>query len=134
MGIVRTLADGLALIDEAGIEGVLVVDALHVMRTGGSPETLANIPPAKIGHFQICDGLITVPADQLGLEATADRLYPGDGEFPLKAFMGMVLAEATVGVEVPNIERQARLTPIERARESLRAAQAISGSTGNETQ
>lgn len=128
MSEVRTLDDGARLIEASGVEGQLVVDLLHVMRTGGGPETLAAINPRHIGHIQICDGPLDVAADRVGIEATADRMYPGDGEFPIAAFMAHAPVHATVGLEAPNLARLERgLSPLERAREGLAAMRRLPG-------
>lgn len=126
MGATRTLADGAALIDAAGIDARLVVDCLHLMRTGGSPQSLAAIAPATIGYLQLCDGLIAVAEDEIGLEATANRLYPCEGEFPLAEILQAIPADVPLGVEAPSLDRQKRgQTALQRAEEALAATRAL---------
>lgn len=80
------------------------VDALHLIRTGGVPADVARIPAELFTYAQICD------AD--GLHATGDYLHealerklPGDGDFPLAAFVAALPAGIAVDVEVPSLTR-----------------------------
>ncbi len=125
MGNVRTPQDGLDLIGDAGVEAALVVDCAHLVRTGGTAETVRAMPPERIGHLQLCDGPASIAREQVLVEASADRLYPGEGEFPLADILGAVPPEVVVGLEVPNIARLERgLSATDRAREALGAARA----------
>lgn len=79
-------------------------DALHLIRTGGTPDDVARIPAELFTYAQICD------AD--GLHATGDYLHealerklPGDGDFPLAAFVAALPAGIAVDVEVPSLTR-----------------------------
>ncbi len=126
MGNVRTPQDGLDLIHAAGVEAKLVIDCLHLVRTGCTAGTLRAIAPEYIGHVQICDGPATISPDDLGLEATANRLYPGEGDFPLVDILAAVPADATLGLEVPNVARlEHGMAAQARAREALSAARAL---------
>lgn len=123
MGNVRTIEDGDALIAAAGVAAKLVVDCLHFVRTGTTVDRLRAIPAGRIGHVQLCDGPATIADDRLGAEATADRLYPGEGVFPLAAILAAVPPGATLGIEAPSLTRQQRgAPPIARARAALAAA------------
>ena len=89
---VRTLADALAL--SAVVPGCRVlVDALHLARTGGSP---ADVAPhaAALSYAQLCDGAATAPGDgspaALAEEARHARLLPGDGVFDLAGLIAAV--------------------------------------------
>jgi sugar phosphate isomerase/epimerase len=126
MGNVRTPQDGVDLIRAAGVDARLVIDCLHLVRTGCTADALLAIPPEYVGHVQICDGPAAVTPDELGLEATANRLYPGEGAFPLVEILAAVPPGATLGLEVPNVARLERgMPPADRAREALSAARAV---------
>ena len=126
MGATRTLQDGVELIEAAGVNARLVVDCLHVIRTGGSAQSLAAIPAERIAYVQICDGPLAIDPDAIGPESVANRLFPGDGEFPLAELLSVVPAHAHLGVETPNQERLERgLSPLERAREALTATRQL---------
>jgi sugar phosphate isomerase/epimerase len=126
MGNVRTPQDGLDLIRAAGVDAKLVVDCVHLIRTGCTSAVLRDIAPEYVGHVQICDGPAVIAPDEIGLEATANRLYPGEGDFPLVDILAAVPAGATLGLEVPNVARLERgMSPKERAGEAFSAAQAV---------
>jgi sugar phosphate isomerase/epimerase len=114
---VHTLADALALAGDA----VVLVDALHLARTGGTPADLAAVAPRRIGYLQICDAPADAPAaDLLAEEARHHRLPPGAGELPLAALLAAA-PELPVSVEVQSDRLAADHPPAERARR-LRAA------------
>lgn len=126
MGNVRTPQDGAALVRAAGVDARLVLDAVHLVRTGTTPEALHDIPAELIGYFQICDGPATLSPEQFGVEATGDRLYPGEGTFPLAAFLNAIPDDTPLGVEVPSLTRQQRGASLEdRAREAFASSQRL---------
>lgn len=126
MGGTRTVEEGVALIDAAGVEAALVIDCVHLVRTGGTPATLRALAPGRIGHVQLCDGPATLPLDRLGEEAMADRLYPGEGAFPLAELLGAVPGQVSLGIEAPSLARRQRgIAPLSRAREAFAATQAL---------
>lgn len=126
MGNVRTLRDGVEVIERARVEGALVVDCVHLVRTGGGADTLRATPRELVGHVQVCDGPAAIAPDDIGVEATANRLYPGEGDFPLADILAAVPPGATVGVEVPNLARLQQGVPaLERAAEAFAATGAV---------
>jgi sugar phosphate isomerase/epimerase len=61
--------------------GGILIDALHLSRSGGSPANLAAVDRSRIFMAQLCDApRQPPPPDQLRVEARTRRLYPGDGE------------------------------------------------------
>jgi sugar phosphate isomerase/epimerase len=126
MGNVRTPQDGLNLIRTAGVDAKLVIDCLHLVRAGCTADALLAIPPEYVGHVQICDGPSVIDPDELGFESTANRLYPGEGAFPLAEILAAIPPGATLGLEVPNVGRLERgVPPAHRAREAMSAARAV---------
>lgn len=122
MGATRTVHEGVDLIRAAGVDARLVVDFVHLLRTGGSAKDLASIAPDYIGYVQVCDGPATIADDEIGDEAAANRLYPNEGDFPLFEILSAVPSDAVLGVETPNRRRLDRgLSPRERAREAFQA-------------
>lgn len=81
--------------------GGLVVDMLHLIRTGSSPAALARLDPALIGKVQICDGPPEMAEDRQFAEAGYGRLAPGDGAFPIRDLLAILRPEIVVGLEVP---------------------------------
>ena len=113
----RTLAEAAALIahsdkDNAGI----VIDALHLSRSGGNPSEVAALPAGRVSFVQLCDAGDHVPAfDDLAYEARNDRLLPGDGSLWLRDLIKALPEGLVLGIEAPT-RALAHLDPTERGR------------------
>lgn len=83
--------------------GVLI-DALHLSRSGAVPVDLRSVPKGLIQSVQLCDAVAERPADNAALvaEARGGRLLPGEGALPLQGLLGVVPSDARLSVEVPN--------------------------------
>jgi sugar phosphate isomerase/epimerase len=106
-----TLQSALDLIERAGSpeNAALVVDILHHIRSGGSIEDIARISPSRIATAQICDGPLEASREfYVGTEMILERMVPGQGQFPLRAFIDSLPAETVIGVEVPMAAYQAQ--------------------------
>jgi len=64
--------------------------------------------PRRIAYVQICDGMLNLPPELFGLEGTTERLYPGEGDFPLLDILRAVPATATLALEAPSLSRRER--------------------------
>jgi sugar phosphate isomerase/epimerase len=95
--------------------GVLV-DALHLSRSGGSPADIRRLDPTWLTYVQICDARQARPVgrDALRSEAREGRLYPGEGTLPLTELLDALAPGTPLGVEAPCAEL-GHLPPIERA-------------------
>ena len=126
MGNVRTPRDGLELIEAAGVDARLVIDCAHLIRAGGTAASLRDIPGSSIGRLQLCDGPAELTDGEILVEAMANRLYPGEGDFPLAEVVAAIPSDVMVGLEAPNLARQQAGVPAEeRARQALDSARAI---------
>jgi sugar phosphate isomerase/epimerase len=126
---VSTLEAAVAFIETAGQPNAAVaVDVLHLMRNGSDPASLARIDPRLIGYMQICDGPLSIGADHMMDEAVGERGVPGEGEFPLRAFLGCAPDGVTIDVEVPqSAARLAGVSALDRARRAVAATRALMG-------
>jgi sugar phosphate isomerase/epimerase len=113
----KSLDVGCNLMERVGASNLgLLVDSLHLARSGGKPSDLRKVDPGKIFVVQLCDVLAKSPStDQLLYEAINSRLYPGDGELPLYDFLDALPAGVEIECEVP-IQRFAALSPLEQAK------------------
>jgi sugar phosphate isomerase/epimerase len=97
--------------DNAGI----LVDALHLYRSGGSAGSLKGIPSREILFAQICDAPAQPPPPAgLSYEGRHDRLDAGAGDLPLVDFAKSLPGRIPIEVEVP-CRRYTALTHHERA-------------------
>jgi sugar phosphate isomerase/epimerase len=100
---VRTIEDAHRIVtvsaqDNAGI----LVDALHLYRSGGSAQSLRRIPGKQIMFAQICDAPVCPPLPaRLSYEERLDRLDAGKGSLPLLDFAESLPPEIPIEVEVP---------------------------------
>ncbi len=109
--------------------GAVLVDALHLQRSGGSPASLAAVPPELLPYGQLCDGpLLPVwpDDDDARVESRTDRLLPGEGEFPLRELIHSLPAGSALSVEAP-VGASRELPAAERAAQAFAAASSLLG-------
>lgn len=101
---VGTLAHARAAIERAAQPNLaLVIDALHLSRSGGTPDDVAAMPSEQIGLVQLCDAPRALPVsdDDAIREARTARLAPGDGALPLEALLHAAPRNVALSVEMP---------------------------------
>jgi sugar phosphate isomerase/epimerase len=128
---VKTLADAAWL--AAGTGGGIIIDPLHVHRSGGSVDDVRALDPEVLSYYQLCDAPLApprnlprpaaLPMDQpmdgitdLALEGRAGRLLPGDGELPLCDLIDALPWGRPLSVEAPNLALRERYGDAEVAR------------------
>lgn len=104
--------------------GGVLIDALHLSRTGGSPDLLRDIAPGLIRSVQLCDARAERPIgnEAIILEARSQRLLPGEGALPLRDLVAALPDHAVLSVEVPVSED---VSPEDHARRLFDAAQRL---------
>lgn len=114
---VRSLPETQAFLAAAGVTNCgILVDALHLSRSGGSPADIAKYPAELFSYVHLCDApMAPPPPHQLRAEARGERSFPGDGELWLKDFVQAFPAGTPAAVEVPSA-RHAGLAPTEKAK------------------
>jgi sugar phosphate isomerase/epimerase len=115
---VARLEDAADVVSKANkSNGGIMVDTLHLIRSGGSAAALAAVDPKLIGSVQLCDAPATrLPNLSIIDEARTDRLPPGEGELPLNEILSALPKGVPLAVEVPLTRRYPNLTPLDRAR------------------
>jgi sugar phosphate isomerase/epimerase len=105
-----TLAEALDFVKATGAPNArLLLDAMHVYRSGATTADVAALDPAMIAYVQLCD--VPLPAsgaavaDDYGEEARHNRLCPGEGDLPLADFVAALPPEVTIGLEVPMLRK-----------------------------
>lgn len=100
---VKTIGRAAELIEASGAPNLgMLVDSLHLSRSGGAPADIARVDPARIFFAQICDALAERPSDeQLAQEARTGRLLPGDGSLPLYDFLDALPPGIEIECETP---------------------------------
>jgi sugar phosphate isomerase/epimerase len=134
---VTNIAEAAAL--AAGTGGGVIIDPLHLHRSGDSVDRVRALDPAVLSYYQLCDAPLEAPRDvprpaalpmdqpmdgitDRALEARAGRLLPGDGELPLCDLLEALPWGRPLSVEAPNLALRERYGDAEVA---LRARRAV---------
>lgn len=103
----------------------IAIDALHLVRTGGSLDEVARLDPELIAYIQLCDGKDLRLSEDYLAEAF-NRLSPGEGSYPLADLLRILPTNVPIDVEVPSEDlRRAGYGPIERARRAVSASRQL---------
>jgi sugar phosphate isomerase/epimerase len=99
----KTLGDALHLVSEADRPNVkLLLDSLHLFRSGGTVAEIAAVDPRYFGVIQLSDAPADAPAfEDLRPEAVGNRLVPGSGELPLYELLAVLPHDLPISLEVP---------------------------------
>ena len=132
---IRDLAHTLDVLDAANRPNASVlVDTLHLARTGGTVADVAAIDAARLPYVQLCDAPADAP-DDLVVEALDARLLLGDGDLPVREFIAALPDDTALSLEVRSASlRNSFADPTDRARhvlattlDALDAFEALSG-------
>jgi sugar phosphate isomerase/epimerase len=130
---IGSLADAVGVVEEAGQpNGAVLVDTLHLARSGGGPDDVRAVPARLLPYLQLADAPAEPPGrtrEELRDEALNGRLLPGKGALPLHE-----VVDAVPGVPLSVELRSAALMaafpdPVARAREVLAATRRFLGSS-----
>jgi sugar phosphate isomerase/epimerase len=100
-----TLAQARAIIRAARVDAGIVLDAFHLVRKGGTAADVRAMEPGLIRHVQLCDGVASASTEEMHYEASYERLYPGDGVFPLVELLSEAPTDVSWGIEAPSRRR-----------------------------
>lgn len=123
---VATAADALRILRRAGHPNAgLLLDALHLSRSGGDPDDLGGLTLADYAYAQLCDAHATRPPDDLrASEARTDRLPLGEGALWLDRLLDVLPEGVPIGIEAP-VKAHAHLPVVDRGRLAGQAARAF---------
>lgn len=113
---VRTLEEAAEVVRLANQPNAhVLVDTLHVCRSGSSLDVLRTLDPRRIGTLQICDApKVAPPAGELVVEARTHRLVPGQGGLALWPIIDALPDDVAIGVEVPLATLWPMMEPVAR--------------------
>lgn len=114
---IASVGDAVEVVTWAGrSNGRILVDLLHVVRSGGTAADLARVPARWIGHVQLSDApLVPPPDDEIPTEARERRLPPGEGALPLVELMNALPAGVPLSTEAVTRASLPGLSPLESA-------------------
>jgi sugar phosphate isomerase/epimerase len=107
--------------------GSIIVDSMHVDRSGGNAQDIAALPANQLAYFQVCDAFATRPAtdEELIYQARQARLPPGEGGIDLCSMVRALPPDTVVSIEIPMHGLPNLAPPVERARALRRASEAL---------
>jgi sugar phosphate isomerase/epimerase len=102
---VKTMADALSILSRAGKDNAaLLIDPLHLSRSGGSPDDVKQVPHHLLPYAQFCDAPAEWPdlSDPKAIieEAVDLRLEPGKGALPLRPLLDALPPDIPLSVEL----------------------------------
>jgi sugar phosphate isomerase/epimerase len=111
--LVRDLPTARAVVTSRRESGALLIDNLHLCRSGGHHADLRQLPAPLMPYVQLSDALSPrqhqrEPAD-LRTEARQDRLPPGEGDLEVPALLAAIPEGTILGVEAPSARLTAQL-------------------------
>ena len=120
---IGTLQQAFHIVEATGDPTIgVLVDPLHLARSGGHPSDLAHVDTSRLAYVQLCDAAATPPPgglDALVEEARHRRVLPGLGALPLEELLTAV-PHVPVSVEVHDDEARSRYSPAELAQRVAR--------------
>ena len=129
---IGSLTDAASLVREVGAPNLgILVDALHLDRSGGRPDDIAELPQTWFHLAQICDAPACADfskADQIRV-ATQARCLPGDGALPLAALIRALPTDIPLCLEIPMLELARQVAAPERVKAAVAATRRLLADT-----
>ena len=97
----------------------VLIDNLHLARTGGTVGDVGAVDPARLPYVQLCDAPLASPANLI-VEALDERLTLGAGELPTRELVDALPIHTALSMEIRSAHlRSAFIDPTDRARHVL---------------
>jgi sugar phosphate isomerase/epimerase len=129
---VATLPEAVQLVSSAQRPNAAVlIDALHLARSGGTASDVASTPVQLLPYVQLCDAATLAPAPDAASardEARLSRLLTGSGVLPLAELIQALPPDTAVSLEIP--DGWENPDPVGRARSVLEAAYPLLAGAG----
>jgi sugar phosphate isomerase/epimerase len=104
----------------------LLIDTMHLVRSGSSAADLAAVDPHCIGYAQLNDTTLQPRLHNYMEEAMYERMVPGEGELPLRDILAALPADVMLELEIPQRSLAlAGVSPIDRLRPCVDAARRL---------
>ncbi len=105
---IKTFADAAELAAQVARPSLgIVVDSLHMARTGAWTQTIPLLRSPLVRRLQLSDGPLVIAQEDGLHEAMSERQLPGEGQFALGELIAAVPDGIRIGIEVPQ-ERAVR--------------------------
>jgi sugar phosphate isomerase/epimerase len=99
---IRTLDEAVAAVRHVGIgKAKVLVDTMHVGRSGATARDLAALEQDLVGYIQLCDAPMRSKFETYIEEAMFERMVPGGGELPLRDYLRELPRDVPISLELP---------------------------------
>lgn len=117
---IRDLPQAIAVLDAVDQPNAAVlIDNLHLDRTGGTPDDAAGVDSTRLRYVQLCDAPAVRPHNLI-VEALDGRLTLGDGALPIRELVAALPDHTALSMEIRSADLRARFPdPTDRARHVL---------------
>ena len=111
----------------------LLIDTMHLVRSGSGPADIAAVDPNLIGYVQLCDAPRTPRFESYFEESMFERMAPGEGGLGLKEVVAALPGDRIYSLEIPlRSEAEAGIGPHERLGKCVAAARRLLAEAGHE--
>jgi sugar phosphate isomerase/epimerase len=105
---VKTISQAIEIIKSVNHTlAALLIDPLHLARSGGTPADVAKVPRNLLPYAQFCDATASGPAPDDAAEIIRDaidlRLQTGEGELPLVELLQALPANIPLSIELRSL-------------------------------
>jgi sugar phosphate isomerase/epimerase len=124
---VRTLLEAVDMIEDVDRPNFgLLLDTMHLFRSGGSVAEVESLEPGIIQYVQLSDVPYVAANPDYMDESCFERMVPGTGELPLTDLLALLPAEVVIGLEVPlRSLAEVGVSPFDRVSRSVEAARSL---------
>ncbi len=126
---VADLPTALAALRHVGrLDFRLLIDTMHLVRSGSGPDDIAQIDPTMIDYIQVCDAPRVPRIKSYFEESMFERMVPGEGELGLRELLAVLPVDRVYALEVPlRSEAEAGIGPRERLAKCVAAMHRLLG-------
>lgn len=105
----------------------VLIDTLHMARSGSSVEDLRKLPRKWFRFAHVCDAEQQVPRTLEGIIRTGreERLFPGEGTIDVRGILACLPDEIPYSLEIPRSALTKAVGPEEVARLAIRVAESL---------
>lgn len=104
----------------------LLIDTMHLVRSGSGAADIAALDPNLVGYVQICDAPLKARFETYFEEAMYERMAPGTGELGLLEIVAALPRDRVFALETPlRGEAEAGVGPYERLGKCVEATRRL---------
>jgi sugar phosphate isomerase/epimerase len=104
----------------------LLIDTMHLARSGAGAPELRALDPGIVGYTQLSDCPVLGSMEDYLMAATFERMVPGTGTLPLEEIVEALPQDVHIGLEVPMRSlAEAGVGAFERLRPCIEAARTL---------